>query len=181
MKEITNEIIDRAGLGEELAFEKIYKASAGFVYNTALRIVADPEDAKEVTQEVFIKIYREIKGFEFRSSFKTWVYRITANTALNKCRARGQRGREVAIDTRMAANSAQVRGSEESLIGKENKRELTELLQTLNPDQRACIVLRELEGLSYSEIADTLEVNINTVRTRLLRARIALLKEAKKR
>jgi len=69
------------------AFEAIYKATSGFVYNVALRITQKPADAEDITQEVFVKIYKSLKDFEFKSSFKTWVYRITVNAALNHVRA----------------------------------------------------------------------------------------------
>ena len=133
-----------------------------------------------MTQDVFIKIYRNLDSFEFRSSFKTWAYRITVNTALNACKKiskqeHGRQDLDSVIDTQIASVD-----TKKAILDREAasqaKAELSVLLRALNPDQRACIVLREIEGLSYEEIAGALKVNINTVRTRLKRAREALVK-----
>jgi len=83
MENIPRDIIEQAQAGDREAFEKIYKAASGFVYNVALRITNNRQEAQEVAQDVFIKIYHHLKDFGFRSSFKTWAYRITANTAFN--------------------------------------------------------------------------------------------------
>src|SRR5687768_4491606 len=83
MDHLSKETLLAAGQGDIRAFEELYKATAKFVYNVALRIVNNREDAQEVTQEVFLIVYRKLKDFRFESSFKTWMYRITANTALN--------------------------------------------------------------------------------------------------
>ena len=76
MEEIAKDILIRASQGDIQAFENVYKASSGFVYNVALRVVNNREDALEVAQEVFMIIHRKLKGFRFESSFKTWVYKI---------------------------------------------------------------------------------------------------------
>ncbi len=161
------------------AFESIYKASSGFVYNVALRIAGKSHDAEEVTQEVFIKVYRNLKYFQFRSSFKTWVYRITVNTALNlykRVSREMNRRRDFDDVARTVASGEDVAGEvQDREERKAHEARLAELLDTLNPEQRSCIVLREIEGLSYQEMAQALGVNINTVRTRLRRARVALL------
>lgn len=161
------------------AFEQLYKAASGFVYSVALRVTNRRPEAQEVTQDVFIKIYNNLSKFEYRSSFKTWAYRITVNTALNACKKmnRYQRGRQD-IESVIDSQAVSVDTKKEIAIKEERsqaKLRLESLLGVLNPDQRACIVLREIEGLSYEEIANTLKVNINTVRTRLKRAREALM------
>src|SRR6202012_2453064 len=83
MEEISKDILVRASEGDMQAFEQVYKASSSFVYNVALRVVENREDALEVSQEVFLNIHHNLKRFRFESSFKTWVYRITANCAIN--------------------------------------------------------------------------------------------------
>src|ERR1700679_2744028 len=83
MEDIANDILIKASQGDIQAFEEVYKASSSFVYNVALRVVNNREDAMEVSQEVFLIIHHKLKGFRFESSFKTWVYRITANCAIN--------------------------------------------------------------------------------------------------
>lgn len=176
MKEIEKTTILKAAAGDMTAFEEIYRTASGFVYTTALAVTRNTADAEEVTQDVFLKIYAHLKGFRFQSSLKTWIYRITMNTALNVCRKNSEeRGRradyDLALKTQPAPDTATVRLEQDEI-----RDALGSLLDNLNPDQRACIVLREIEGLSYQEIAESLEVNINTVRTRLKRAREALLK-----
>jgi RNA polymerase sigma-70 factor (ECF subfamily) len=84
--DISREILIKAAQGGISEFEALYKAAAGFVYTVALRVTANEQDAQEVTQDVFLKIHKKLKDFRFRSSFKTWVYRITVNTALNTLR-----------------------------------------------------------------------------------------------
>ncbi len=86
MKDIALDVLERASAGNMDAFEEIYRATSSFVYNVALRVTRNSANAEEVTQDVFMKIYRNLKGFQFRSAFKTWVYRITVNTAINRYR-----------------------------------------------------------------------------------------------
>ncbi len=175
MQSISKDILILASEGDMEAFEKIYKATCGFVYSIALRIANNRSDAQEVTQDVFLKIYKNLKKFQFRSSFKTWVYRITTNTALNDYK---RRSKEISRrgDYDIAIKFASVAGETEKAIDRENNQRLLEsLLNMLNPDQRTCIMLREIEGLSYKEIAQILKINVNTVRSRLKRAREILL------
>lgn len=180
LHDIAPEVVERACNQDMGAFEQIYKAFSSFVYNVALRITRNSADAEEVTQDVFMKIYRNLKRFEFRSTFRTWVYRITMNTAINQYRKskREEAGRvdyESARET-LASEDSPV----EELIEKDNENRVNSLLEVLSPQQKACLVLRELQGLSYREIAATLKVPLNTVRTRLMRARQALLEAAGK-
>ena len=174
MKEISQETLNRATGGDMEAFEAIYKAASGFAYNVALRIAQKPADAEEITQDVFVKIYKSLKDFEFKSSFKTWVYRITVNTALNYVRA-SKKDKDV-IGVKDISILADKRDELKADIDREDSRaKVNSMLALLNPDQRACIVLRELQGLDYKEIAQALDIPINTVRTRLKRARETLV------
>ena len=180
MSDVSNELIISAAQGDMDAFEEIYKATSAFVYNVAFRIINNRNDADEVAQDVFIRAFNNLKGFGFRSSFKTWIYRITANTALNFCkkRSRSDQGK-VEYDPIVHDVSASDDGRQE-LDKAEARHKVTALLGVLDPDQRACIVLREIEGLDYKSIADTLNININTVRSRLKRAREKLLRTVRK-
>ena len=173
MEDISEDILVRASQGESQAFEDVYKATSSFVYNVALRVVNNREDAREVTQEVFLIIYDKLKSFRFESSFKTWVYRITANYAINFAK-KYSRMKTVPYDEALGegASTSEV----EAHMDQEHQSRLIEnLLGEINPDQRACVVLRNIEGLSYQEIAKALNININTVRSRLKRAREKLL------
>ncbi len=173
MEEIAKDTLIRASQGDMQAFEDVYKTSSSFVYNVAFRVVNNREDALEVAQEVFMIIYHKLKTFRFESSFKTWVYRITANYAINFAK-KNSRAKivpyEDAFGEGAVVNEAQTR------MDQEHQSQLVEnLLAELNCDQRACVVLRDIQGLSYEEIAQALNININTVRSRLKRSREKLL------
>ena len=182
ISDISDELLRKAAAGDMNAFETIYRASSGFVYNVALRVTGSAEDAEEGVQDVFLKVFESLSGFGFRSSFKTWIYRVTVNTALNMLKRSSSRaGRMVEYDENVAeANSARDDSVEKSVQTKSDVETVNALLKTLSPDYRTCIVLRELQGLSYEDIANTLEININTVRTRLKRAREILIKNSGK-
>ncbi len=175
MNDIGQDILTKAAQGDLQAFEAVYKASSGFVYNVVFRIVSNKEDAQEVTQEVFMTVYNKLKEFKFQSSFKTWVYRVATNHALNKLKQTSKlRDKTTVIDEQI--NPPAVAPDVEANIEKEHHNKLVdEFLNAINPDQRACVVLRNIEGLSYEEIAQSLNININTVRTRLKRAREKML------
>lgn len=181
MEEISRNTLMRAAGGDMEAFEIIYKATSDFVYRTALRITNNRDDAEDVTQDVFIKIYKNLKNFQFRSSFKTWAYRITVNVAINTCKGISREMNRRDDDSSLMDGdvgqyaSSQMPEPHINIDKEDNEKLIAFLLNTLNPDQRACIVLREIEGLNYQEISEVLKVNINTVRSRLKRAREALL------
>ena len=175
MQEISQDILVKASQGDFESFEVLYKAASSFVYNVAYRVVGNREDAEEITQEVFLTVHRKLKDFRFQASFKTWIYRVTLNSAINYAKkVSKERNRTVEYDENLNA----VGVPEE--IRKDLDREshqitIDTLLNMLNPEQRACVVLRNIEGLSYQEIAEALGININTVRSRLKRGREALM------
>lgn len=181
MQEIAQDLLAKVQHGDVAAFEEVYKASAGFVYNVSLRILGNKEDAQEVTQDVFVTVFKKIRGFRFESSFKTWVYRITFNAALNYSR-KGSRMRKqlVAYDDALVRHIQEPLGIAEKLDSQQRAEIAKQLLTAVRPAQRACLIMREIEGLSYQEIAGILKININTVRSRLKRAREQLLSLGKK-
>ena len=175
MENIPKDIVERASRGDMGAFEEIYRIISGFVYNVALRVVNNASDAEEITQDVFMKIYKNLGKFRFKSSLKTWVYRITINTAVNRYRKTAKELRRRGdYDTVLKTHPADDR-IEEHFKDDDNEKLLKYLLNKLNVGQRSCIVLREIEGLSYKEISRALGINVNTVRSRLRRARAALM------
>ena len=126
-----------------------------------------------------MKIYHNLKSFGFRSSFCTWVYRIALNTAIDRYRQilRQNKGR-------LGYDAAQAEGSCAPAVLKQadqldNQAKISKLLDILHPKQKACILLREIEGLSYKDISGVLKIPVNTVRSRLKRARQALLQYAR--
>ena len=175
MQDITGSIIIRASEGDIDAFEVIYREYIDFVSNVAYRIVNSREDAEEVTQEVFLNIYRQLKYFRFESSLKTWIYRITVNSAINYSKKASKHHSEMAgymdVSERVNTNER----APDKISGEFNEKIITTLLDAITPDQRACIVLRSIEGLSYQEIAETLKIPVNTVRSRIKRARETML------
>lgn len=175
MVEITREVILKAREGDIASFEEIYKAVSGFVVNVALRVVGNAEDAAEVAQDVFVKVYHNLKNFERRSSFKTWIYRITVNAALNYRKSRAKHARRRADYDDALEHTDPHENARDKLDREDEEKKLRVLLDSLDEDQRVCIILREIQGLDYKEIAETLEINLNTVRSRLKRAREKLL------
>lgn len=174
MLDITDDIIKEAASGDMQAFEKIYRSFSGLVYSLALRVLKQPQEAEELTQDVFVKIFHQLKSFQFQSSLKTWIYRIAVNTALNQAKkiSRERKNanvyqKDIESETRIQKPEIKDTESQEKMVNL--------LLSHLNEDQRTCVILRNIEGLSYQEIADTLKIKINTVRTRLKRAREKLL------
>lgn len=178
IQEISNDLLHQASQGNMQAFEEIYKIASSFVYSVALRTVRNREDAQEITQEVFLKVFKNLKDFKFKSSFKTWLYRITVNTTLNVIRkTEHDLSRQFEYNENMTIENAWPENATDSILdNQENEKKVNDLLAALTPEYRVCIVLREIQGLSYEEIAQTLKTNINTVRSRLKRAREILLK-----
>jgi RNA polymerase sigma-70 factor (ECF subfamily) len=175
MKELSKEMLVRAADGDVSSFESIYKTYSGFVFNVAIRMTNHQHNAEEITQEVFLTIYRKLKSFAFESSFKTWVYRITVNSAINymkKISAERQKINHSKNELTEREGADQIG---KMMNQKYQEKIISSMLASLNPDQRICIILRNLKGLSYEEIAKTLKININTVRSRLKRARDTLL------
>jgi len=173
MEEIAKEILIKASQGDMKAYEDVYKSSNSFIYNVAYRVVNNREDALEVAQEVFMIIYHKLKDFRFESSFKTWVYRITANTAINYAK---KLYRNKTVPFEESYGEGAVESDVHVQMDQEHQDKLVEsLLAQLNPEQRACVVMREIQVLSYEEIAKALNININTVRSRLKRSREKLL------
>ncbi len=178
MQEISNDTIARATAGDLVAFEMIYKAMAGFVYNVALRIIKNREDAEEVTQEVFLIIHQKLKEFRQESSLKTWVYRIAINCALNSSRKTKQ-GRNNVVEYKDFSGTATQSDTDKAIEKEHCVKAVDKILGVLNEEQRVCVILRNIEGLSYEQIAETLKVNINTIRSRLKRAREKILSTQK--
>lgn len=179
-QQIDEKILRKAASGDLDAFEFIYRSFSDFVYRTAYRIVQNAPDADEVTQDVFLKLYDHLKGFKSQALLSTWIYRITVNTALNAARRNNRENSrrtdfEGAVEQQAVPAEGRIR-----MERLEAEAELGKILERLSPEQRACLTLRELEGLDYREIAEILNVNLNTVRTRLKRARETLAELTRK-
>jgi RNA polymerase sigma-70 factor, ECF subfamily len=173
---IDQETIEKAAQRDLAAFEELYRQSSGFIYSTVLGMVDHSVDAEEITQEIFIKIYKFLPRFRFASSFKTWVYRIAVNTVMNYFR-KVKRNKEVPLTD--ALDQKHHTDFVNPLMKEETDRKVRALFSLLDPQQRRCIVLRSIQGLSYREIASVLKMNMNTVRTQIKRAREKMIKYGK--
>lgn len=178
MVDVPKELILKAMDGDIEAFKGIYGRLAGYVFSVSYRITGNREDAEEVTQDVFLTVHRKLSSFGFRSAFTTWIYRVTMNAAITIYRKRSrERKRNVGLD---AAGDAALKTPAKddpsiSLQKREAGDMIRVLLENLPEQQRICIILKDLEGLKYEEIAEVLNVNINTVRSRLNRGRKKLI------
>jgi RNA polymerase sigma-70 factor (ECF subfamily) len=170
------ELIERHRLGDPSAFDEIFERYQRMVFNLALRLSGDPERAEDLSQEIFLRIYRHVGRFKGRSSLKTWVYRVSVNC----CRSRLSRRRppiQVPADPtvdlldRVRDTSA---GPERRAIARERMAQVMEALRALPRPYREAVVLRDVEELTYEEIAEVLDVRIGTVRSRIARGRVRL-------
>ncbi len=171
-------LVKKAKAGDMLAFEDLILQYEKLVYNVALRMMNHTEDAYDISQEVFIKAYRYIKNFDERSAFSTWIYRIAVNTCIDEMRKR--KGKETqSIDKELQDDEGSwkqelVDGDatpEEALVEREDKSEIMQALDTLSEEHKTVVVLRDIRGLSYDEIADITETSLGTVKSRLSRGR----------
>ncbi len=171
-----NEIIRSVLRGNVNDFEKLVTAYEKNVYSLALRMVGDPEDAADMTQETFIKAYRSLSSFRGDSKFSSWLYRIASNVCLDFLRSRS-RHPQVSLsssdeDDRTAFELPDMsRNPEEQLMKKLGMEAVRRGLEQLPEQQRQILVLRELGGLSYAELAQTLGLEEGTVKSRIFRAR----------
>lgn len=171
-----NEIIRSVLRGNVNDFEKLVTAYEKNVYNIALRMVGDPDDAADMTQETFIKAYRALSGFRGDSKFSSWLYRIASNVCLDFLRSRS-RHPQVSLSTVDEDGQAPVelpdmrQNPEEQLMKKLGMEAVRRGLEQLPEQQRQILVLRELGGLSYAELAQTLGLEEGTVKSRIFRAR----------
>jgi RNA polymerase sigma-70 factor (ECF subfamily) len=175
-----------AGLraGDECAYETLIQRFEQPVYNLVSRLVDNPADAADVAQEVFLKVFRKVDGFRSESSLKTWIYRIAVNEARNQRRwFLRHRGKEIGLEP--AESDMQGprdwlcdpgRSPYQTALDQETRALIESALSQVSPNYRAAVVLREVEGLSYEEIAEVLEISLGTVKSRILRGRESLRK-----
>jgi len=175
--------------GDELAYETLIQQYEQPVYNLVSRLVDDSADAADVVQEVFLKVFRKVAWFRGESSLKTWIYRIAVNEARNQRRWFSRHKRqEVGLDAPPGETQGYGEWLEDSAPSPFEMtldRETTELIENALKDVsqpfRAALVLREVEGLSYEEVAEILEISLGTVKSRILRGRQALRKSLTER
>ncbi|RKI71167.1 sigma-70 family RNA polymerase sigma factor [bacterium 1xD42-67] len=176
------ELVERAKRGDQEAFEQLVLDNQNRVYALALRLVDDREEAADLAQEAFVKAWQGLVSFQGESSFSTWIYRLTTNLCIDYLRKQKRReGVEpaVSLDDEDSGwlEPADWEGDPQRLLERaERGRALAQGLEQLSEWQRQILVLRELSGLSYQEIGQTLDIDLGTVRSRIARARMALRK-----
>jgi RNA polymerase sigma-70 factor, ECF subfamily len=169
------EVLRRARQGEDGAFEELVKRYSKELYGLAFFLTGQASDAEDVVQETFLGAYEGLAAFEARSSVRTWLARILVNQAARH--RRSQRVRKAAQPLSLtAASEALLKGPTAATaeVASEIRMDVLAVLQMLSPEHREVVVLRELEGMSYQQIADVLNIPAGTVESRLFRAREAL-------
>lgn len=171
-------LIKRAKNGEMAAFEALVSAYERRVYTFALRSTNSEEDALDITQEVFIKVYNSISSFKGESGFSTWIYKITMNKCIDFARSKKDTVVK-SIDDDNVLTLPDIKDDnqpEKSLEKTELKKELETVLGMVSDEHRKIVVLRDVIGMSYDDIANELSIEKGTVKSRLARARSALRK-----
>jgi RNA polymerase sigma-70 factor, ECF subfamily len=183
-REVDQQLVERAQRGDKRAFELLVTKYQRKLGRLLSRMVRDPAEVEDVTQEAFIKAYRALPSFRGDSAFYTWLYRIAINTAKNYLVALGRRAPTTTeFDNEDAENFEEAEALRDSstpegeLHGKQIAATVNRAVEALPEDLRTAITLREIEGLSYEEIATLMNCPIGTVRSRIFRAREAIAAE----
>lgn len=177
---IDQALVERVQQGDKRAFDVLVLKYQNKIIQLAYRYVHDHDEAMDVAQEAFIKAYKSLGNFRGESAFFTWIYRIAINTAKNHLVASGRRPPRSDLDAQDAEQYEGASGlreydtPEHMLLRDEIKETIASAINDLPDDLRTAITLRELEGLSYEEIAQAMECPIGTVRSRIFRARDAI-------
>ena len=179
-RHIDQALVERVQKGDKAAFDVLVLKYQNKIIKLVNRYVRDPDEAMDVAQEAFLKAYRAIGRFRGESAFYTWIYRIAINTAKNHLVASSRRPPGSDIDAMEAEQYEGVTGLKEYdtperlLLKDEIQATIAAAIDALPDDLKTAITLRELEGMSYEEIAQTMECPIGTVRSRIFRARDAI-------
>ena len=173
---------EKAGANSDAEFEELFRCHHGMVYRLAYRVLGDREEALDLAQEVFLIVFRRLNRFRGESSLKTWIYRITVNLAANRCRwwNRLRRRGTVSLDVHLSKNDqrdlsetleAEGNTPEASLLLSEEREQIERSILQLPVLQRVAIIMRDIEGLSYEEIAEATQSSLGTVKSRIARGR----------
>ena len=175
-EDVLTTLVEEAQKGNLQSFEKLVEQYHGKIYNIALGIMGNPHDAEDAAQNAIIKIYKSIGSFRFQSKFSTWVYRVTTNVCMDEVRKR-KRSKDVSppdISEDDAFFGVDSKTPESHALDKEAVAQLKKAVASLKEDHRTVIVLRDINGFSYEEIARITKSSTGTVKSRINRARSAL-------
>jgi RNA polymerase sigma-70 factor, ECF subfamily len=179
------QFIERLRAGEAAAFDRLVRERSGDVYALLYRLTDDAEEARDLTQETFLRVFQSIDRFRGDAGLKTWIYRIAINQARNRWRwwRRRRRDATVSLDAPDGQSEqslgARLRSTgtidpEQETLAREREAALRTALRSLGVSYRETVILRDVEGLSYEEIAAALEISVGTVKSRLSRGRMEL-------
>ena len=182
---VEDQFLERLRRGEVAAFERLVAERSADVYALLYRLTSDAEEARDLTQETFLRAFQSVSRFRGDADLKTWIYRIAINQARNRWRWWKRRRRDVTVsldDNRGPSEqplSASLRNEdapdpEQETLAREREGQLRGALLGLRSAYREAVILRDVEGFSYEEIATTLEISIGTVKSRLSRGRLEL-------
>jgi len=188
MLENEKDLLKKSKKGNIESFEQLISAYQKKVYNIALKIVGNHEDASEMAQEVFIKVFKSIGQFKEESSFSTWIYRITTNVCLDEVRKSKNKIKMLSIDEDLNVGEGEIKRQfydssrlpEISAERNEMRKVLNQAILSLSFEHRIAVVMRDIQGFSYEEIAKTMKCPEGTVKSRINRARNELREILKK-
>jgi RNA polymerase sigma-70 factor (ECF subfamily) len=183
-RDIDQQLVERVQRGDKAAFDLLVTKYQRKIFRLLSRLIRDPAEVEDVAQEAFIKAYRALPNFRGDSAFYTWLYRIAINTAKNWLVSQGRRApTSTAADIEEAEtfddgeHLRDLNTPDSMLLTKQVAEAVNRAIEALPGDLKTAIVLREIEGLSYEEIAETMNCPIGTVRSRIFRAREAIAEE----
>lgn len=174
------ELVEKARQGDKRAFGSLVELYKDKIYSYVSRMLQDPSEAQDVTQEAFVRAYEALPAFRGASSFRTWLYRIASNLAIDSVRGRKRRGRNaIPLDQPLDSEEGELapqlaeesRGPAEEALSQELQQKVQEAILELSPKLRPVLILYDLQGMSYREIAQTLGCPLGTVKSRLFNAR----------
>ena len=173
-------LVDRARLGDRHAFDLLVLKYQSRLLSLVIRLVSNQSDALDVLQDTFVKAYRSLNTFRGESAFYTWLYRIAVNTAKNHIAARAKESKDISVDDKGASELPVLQdlsAPEDEVRAEELQRAILHSIEELPDDLKHALTLRELEGMSYDEIALAMGCPIGTVRSRIFRARDHVVQE----
>ena len=173
-------LVDRARLGDRHAFDLLVLKYQSRLLSLVIRLVSNQSDALDVLQDTFVKAYRSLNTFRGESAFYTWLYRIAVNTAKNHIAARAKESKDISVDDKGASELPVLQdlsAPDDEVGAEELQRAILHSIEELPDDLKHALTLRELEGMSYDEIALAMGCPIGTVRSRIFRARDHVVQE----
>ncbi|MFI4915914.1 MAG: RNA polymerase sigma factor [Phycisphaerales bacterium JB060] len=176
MTDDETQLIERARAGDGPAATELVERYQRRIYNLCLRILGNPDDAEEMTQETLVKALTNLERFDHRAKLSTWLHRIATNACYTRMRSDRvrKRGRVPWPESGEPEGALRIKQSDRTAEASQRHRQVSEALGRLNADHRVVLVLRDVQGLEYEQVAEVIGVPVGTVKSRLFRARAAL-------